>query len=64
MEGIVVFDNVKNYGTAAQEMGGWIKEGKLKSKEDVYEGIENFYETFQRLFSGKKLGKLVLKVSE
>lgn len=64
MEGFVVFDHTKNYGEAAQEMGGWIKEGKLKSKEDIYEGIENFHETFLRLFSGEKLGKLVLKVSE
>jgi len=36
----------------------------LKSKEDVYEGIENFHETFLRLFSGDKMGKLVLKVLE
>ena len=64
MEGLVVFDNMKNYGTAAMEMAGWIKEGKLKSKEDVYEGIDNFYETFLRLFNGNKKGKLVLKVSE
>jgi len=27
-------------------------------------GIENFHETFLKLFSGEKLGKLVLKVSE
>ena len=40
------------------------KEGKLKSKEDIYEGIENFQETYNRLFSGDKKGKLVLKVIE
>ena len=39
-------------------------EGKLKTREDVYEGIENFPETYSRLFSGEKLGKLVLKVLE
>ena len=64
MQGMVVMDYAKNYKTAAQEMGGWMAQGKLKSKEDVYEGIENFYETFQRLFTGDKLGKLVLKVAE
>ena len=31
-----------------------MQEGKLKSREDVYEGIENFRETFLRLFSGEK----------
>ncbi len=64
MEGMVVFDYAKNYGTAAHEMAQWIQEGKLKTREDVYEGIENFYETFLRLFTGEKMGKLVLKVSE
>ena len=28
MEGIVVFDNAANYGTAAREMAGWLREGK------------------------------------
>lgn len=63
MEGMIVFDYKDEYGKAAQEMATWMKQGKLKSKEDVYEGIENFYETFLRLFSGEKVGKLVLKVS-
>jgi len=62
MQGMVVFDYAQDYGIAAQEMAGWMQEGKLKSREDVYEGIENFHETFLRLFSGKKMGKLVLKV--
>jgi len=64
MEGFIVFDYSKDYGRAAREMGQWMAEGKLKSKEDIYEGIENFRETFLRLFTGEKLGKLVLKVSE
>lgn len=64
MEGMVVMDYAKKYREAAMEMGMWMMQGKLKSKEDIYEGIENFHETFLRLFSGEKLGKLVLKVSE
>ena len=64
MQGMVVFDWAKRYGEAAQQMGTWMAQGKLKSKEDVYEGIENFPQTFNRLFSGEKMGKLVLKVIE
>lgn len=62
MQGMVVFDYAKDYGAAARQMAIWMAEGKLKTKEDVYEGIENFYDTFLRLFSGDKMGKLVLKV--
>jgi len=64
MQGMVVMDYAKDYGTAAKEMGGWMAQGKLKSREDIYEGIENFHDTFQRLFTGEKNGKLVLKVKE
>jgi len=64
MQGMVVFDWAERYGEASQQMGEWMAEGKLKTREDVYEGIENFPETYNRLFSGDKLGKLVLKVME
>lgn len=62
MEGIVVFDNAKNYGDAARDMAGWIGEGKLKAKEHVVEGLETFPETLMMLFRGENFGKLVLKV--
>ena len=64
MQGMVVMDYAKDYGRAAQEMAGWIMQGKLTSREAIFEGIENFYETFGRLFSGDKQGKLILKVIE
>ena len=64
MEGMVVMDYAKGFRGAAMEMAQWMQTGQLKSKEDVYDGIENFYDTFLRLFSGEKKGKLVLKVLE
>ncbi len=62
MEGFIVFDYQKAYPKAIQEMGQWLSEGKLKSKEHIVEGIENFHSAFLRLFSGQKLGKLILKI--
>ncbi|WP_413995316.1 NADP-dependent oxidoreductase [Maribacter sp. 2307ULW6-5] len=64
MQGMVVFDYADRYKEGAMQLGAWMAQGKLKSKEAVYEGIENFPQTFDRLFSGEKLGKLVLKVIE
>ncbi len=62
MEEAVVIDYAKDYPTAYMQMGQWMMEEKLKSKELIVEGIENFHEAFLRLFSGEKLGKLILKV--
>jgi len=64
MTGMVVFDYAERYAEGAKILGGWMAEGKMKSREDVYEGIENFPETYNRLFSGDKRGKLVLKIIE
>ncbi|WP_191859537.1 NADP-dependent oxidoreductase [Hanstruepera ponticola] len=64
MQGMVVMDYADRYPEAMQEMAGWMQQGKLKSKETIFEGIENFQETFKRLFTGDKLGKLILKVIE
>jgi len=64
MQGMVVFDYAKRYGDAAKDLGLWMAQGKLKGREAIYEGIENFPQTYQRLFTGDKLGKLVLKVIE
>ena len=64
MKGMVVFDYANQYPEAIEAYSKWLQEGKIKSKEAIYEGIENFHDTFLRLFSGEKLGKLILKVSE
>ncbi|MFT6369607.1 MAG: NADPH-dependent curcumin reductase CurA [Maribacter sp.] len=64
MQGMVVFDYADRYTEGAIQLGKWMAEGKLKSREAIYEGIENFPETYNRLFSGDKKGKLVLKVIE
>jgi hypothetical protein len=63
MEGMVVFDYASRYAEAAREMAGWMAQGKLKTREDIVEGIETFPETLLKLFKGENTGKLVLKVA-
>ena len=64
MEGIVVFDYADRYHVAVTAIGTWLKQGKVKSKEDIIHGIENFPEGLTRLFEGKNMGKLVLQVAD
>jgi NADPH-dependent curcumin reductase CurA len=62
MEGIVVFDNIKEYPIAMKEIAGWIQSGDIKVKDHIVEGIETFPDTLMMLFKGENFGKLVLKV--
>ena len=64
MEGMVVFDYADRYGVAVKEMAGYLKEGRMKSREDVVRGIENFPDALLKLFNGENFGKLVLEVAE
>ncbi|MDO8385983.1 MAG: NADP-dependent oxidoreductase [Polaromonas sp.] len=64
MEGIVVFDYADRYPQAIAEMAGYLKDGRMKSKEDVVDGLENFPETLLKLFNGENFGKLVLRVAK
>lgn len=64
MTGIMVADYYPRAMEAMIAMGGWIAEGKLKSREDIHNGLENFPEVFAKLFSGENNGKLVLKVAK
>ena len=61
MEGFVVFDYAARYGEGMQAMAGWLKDGSLKSKEDIVDGLETFPETLLKLFSGENFGKLAIK---
>ena len=63
MEGIVVFDYADRYHVAVAELAGYLKDGRMKSKEDVVVGLDTFPEALNRLFSGENFGKLVLQVA-
>jgi NADPH-dependent curcumin reductase CurA len=65
MEGIVVFDYADRYPQAIAEMAGYLKDGRMKSKEDVVEGgVAAFPATLTKLFTGENFGKLVLKLAD
>lgn len=65
MEGIVVFDYADRYHLAIAEMAGYLKDGRMKSKEDVIEGgVAAFPAALPKLFSGENFGKLVLKIAD
>jgi hypothetical protein len=65
MEGMVVFDYADRYHLAIAEMAGYLKDGSMKSREDVVEGgVAAFPSTLPKLFSGENFGKLVLKIAD
>ena len=64
MTGYVVSDYGDRYSEGLREMTQWLKAGKLVSREDIAEGLENFPDTLLRLYKGENTGKLVLRLAE
>ena len=64
LKGFIVTDYIDRFPEGMQAMGQWLMEGKIKFETDVVEGLENAPAALDRLFTGKNLGKLAVKVSE
>jgi len=62
MQGFLVFDYFDRYPEALRELTTWRAEGRLRSREDIVEGLDSFPEALLKLFRGENFGKLVLKV--
>jgi NADPH-dependent curcumin reductase CurA len=62
MEGFIVFDFEKEFPRFFRDMGQWLAEGKLQSREHIVKGIETFPDTLLMLFDGRNQGKLVIEV--
>ena len=64
MQGFIIFDDyAHHYGEFFGEMSQWLKDGKIKFREDVVDGLENAPQAFIGLLEGKNFGKLVVRLS-
>jgi hypothetical protein len=62
MEGLVVFDDLPMFAGAQSEVAGLLKDGALKTREVVGEGIESLPGLFAGLFVGGDFGRRIAHV--
>lgn len=63
IRGFIVGDHAERQGDFLRECGQWIREGTLKYREDIVDGLEHAPEALLRLFDGRNFGKLLVRVS-
>jgi NADPH-dependent curcumin reductase CurA len=63
IQGFIVADHADREADFLHAVGGWLKEGKIKSREDFVDGLENAPRAFLGLFRGENTGKLLVRVS-
>ena len=64
LKGFIVSDHLDRMGDFLKECGGWLREGRLKHREDIVAGLEKAPEAFIGLLQGKNFGKLLVRVGE
>ncbi len=64
VKGFIVIDYLDRFPEGVMQMAQWLMEGKIAFETDIVDGLEHAPASLDRLFTGKNLGKLVVKVSE
>jgi NADPH-dependent curcumin reductase CurA len=64
VKGFIVSDHLARLPDFLKDCGGWLREGRLKHREDVVVGLEKAPEAFIGLLQGKNFGKLLVRVGE
>jgi len=64
VEGILLMFYKDRMQEAGAQLGRWVAEGKLHVEEHVVEGFEHAPRLLPTMFSGKRPGKLILKVAD
>ncbi len=63
MRGYIISDGFdQRRAEFLQTMSSWLREGKIKYREDIVRGLENAPGAFLGLLAGRNFGKLVVKV--
>jgi NADPH-dependent curcumin reductase len=65
MQGFIIFDDYgSRFGEFLGAMSEWVREGKIKYREDIVEGLENAPQAFIGMLQGRNFGKLVVRLAE
>ena len=64
IRGFIVWDFADQENEFRDTVAGWLRDGRIKYREDIVEGLENAPRAFQGLLQGKNFGKQVIRVAE
>ncbi|HUH83910.1 MAG TPA: NADP-dependent oxidoreductase [Stellaceae bacterium] len=62
LQGFIVSDHMQRWPEALRQLGQWVRDGKVKYRESVTEGLENAPRAFIGLLKGENFGKQLVKL--
>lgn len=64
MEGFTTLDFAPRYDEARAQLADWIREGKIRHRDDIAEGLDRAPSHLLRLFNGEHRGKLLIRLAD
>jgi NADPH-dependent curcumin reductase CurA len=62
IRGFIVSDHADRMADFLRDVGGWVREGKIRYRETVVEGLEHAPEAFIGLLRGENIGKMLVQL--
>jgi NADPH-dependent curcumin reductase len=63
IQGFIIFDHYRRMAAFQQDMSGWLREGRVRYREELIEGLESAPRGLIGLLRGENFGKLIVRVS-
>jgi hypothetical protein len=63
VEGFLILDYLSKSGEAFRDLARWYKEGRIKHRDTVVDGLEQAPTAINMLFDGENMGKLMVKIA-
>ena len=59
----LVLNHSDQFSSSLEQLGQWVQEGKLKTRENIVSGIENAGKAFVDMMNGGNIGKQLVQVA-
>jgi NADPH-dependent curcumin reductase CurA len=63
MQGFLIFDYESRTAEAVPRLAQWVREGKLRYREDILDGLERAPDAIAGLYRGDNLGKRLIRLA-
>ena len=63
IQGMIVLDHTDRMPEFLRHMSQWLREGRIRYREDIVQGLENAPRAFIGLLQGENIGKRIVQVA-
>ncbi len=64
VRGFIITDHGARFGDFLRDVSAWLRDGRIKYREDIVDGLEHAPEALIGLLQGRNFGKLIVRVAQ